>query len=180
MRFDKPRIFILGGGRGLQSNKLGATTNKHIKRLCIQPSFWYDLKSIPAAPEVSPAPQMSCSHPVHNSEGCSPSPFPCRSSSTNVATNTCSSALEQVRQGHRHPQIHHVLILTSLLAGDNRGGQCCRGNREGNSPVREVFTVFLPDLLGLSPQHTPFFPEEILYPAIPLPHFQTVHRPGVR
>lgn len=71
-----------------------------------------------------------------------------------MATNTCGSLLEQVQQGHRHPQIHHTLILTSLLARDNGGGQHCKGNREGNSPVREVFTVFLPDLLTLLPQHT--------------------------
>lgn len=71
-----------------------------------------------------------------------------------MATNTCGSLLEQVQKGHRHPQIHHTLILTSLLARDNGGGQHCKGNREGNSPVREVFTVFLPDLLRLLPQHT--------------------------
>lgn len=72
-----------------------------------------------------------------------------------MATNTCGPALDQVQQGHRRPQKHRILILTSLLAGDKRGGQHCRGNREGNSPVGEVFTVFLPDLLVLSPQHTP-------------------------
>ena len=137
MRFDKPWIFILRGGRGLQSSELGATASKHVKGLGIQLSPWCDLKSIPAAPQVSPAPETWCSHPVHKSEGCSPSPFPRRSSSTNVATNTCSSALEQVQQGHRHPQIHNILILTSLLAGDKRGGQHCGGNREGNSPSTE-------------------------------------------
>lgn len=71
-----------------------------------------------------------------------------------MAINTCGSLLEQVQQGHRHPQIHHILILTSLLAGDNGGGRRCRGDREGNSPVSEVFTVCLPDLPTLSPQHT--------------------------
>lgn len=95
-------------------------------------------------------------------------------------TNTCCSALEQVQQGHQQPQMQEVLILTSLLAGDGRGGQSCRGNREGNSLPGEVFTAFLPDLPVLSPQHTPFFPEEISCPATPLPHFQTVHRPGAQ
>lgn len=100
------------------------------------------------------------------------SSFPCRS--TSVATNTCCSAPEQVQQGHQQPQMQEALILTSLLSGG------ARGNREGNSPVGEVFTAFLPGLPVLSPQHTPFFPEGISHPATPLPHFQTVHHPGAQ
>lgn len=170
-------VFILGGGRGWQGNKLGPTANKHMQRLCIQCLPAETQRASLQHPRFRQHPKI-CSHPRHGSWGCSPSSLPCRS--TNVATNTCCSALGQVQQGHQHPQMHEVLILTSLLAGDDRGGRCCGGNREGSSLVGEVFTAFLPDLPVLSPQHTPFFPEEISYPATPLPHFQTVHHRGAQ
>lgn len=172
MRVGKPGIFIAAGGGGGGGKRSAEHQTVGYSKL----SPWCDPESTAVASKVSPAPQTWYSHPDHGLWGCSPSPLPRRSAS--VAANTCGSALEQVQHGHQPSQTHHVLTLTSLLAGAKRGSQGCGGNREGNSPAREVFTVLLPALPVLSPQHTPFFPAEILHPATPLPHFQTVHCPA--
>lgn len=108
-------------------------------------------------------------------------PFTPSCRSTNVATNTCCSALEQVQQGHQHPQMHEVLILTSLLAGEGQGGQCCRGTGKEAAQLERCLQLSCPtSLCSHHNTHTPFFPEEISQPATPLPHFQTVHHPGAQ
>lgn len=92
--------FFGGGGRRLQSSKLGATASQHKTSICIQPSPWCDPKS------------TSLQHPrflQHPKNGAATlltglQPFPHKSSSTDVATNTCSSALKQVQQDTDTPQ----------------------------------------------------------------------------
>lgn len=79
----------------------------------------------------------------------------------------------QVQKGLTPPNMWAPCFNSHFSSSWEITGQRSALKKEGNSLVSEVFTVFLPDPLVLSPQRTPFFPEEIQRPATPLPHFQT-------
>lgn len=94
-----------------------------------------------------------------------------------MATNTCSSVptrMAGASQTQTPPDMWVPGFNSHFSSYQEVTGQRSAPKREGSSLITEVFTIFLPDLLVLSPQCTPFFPEEIQHPATPLPHFQTV------
>lgn len=177
MRFDKPWIFILGGGRGLQSNKVEATTSTQIRRLSVQLSPCWDPKSIPAAPQVPPAPQTWCSHPTHGLWGGSPSSFPSQRAAQTWPQTPAAQPSSGDTDTPKHTTSEFSLLFLQGITGE---ASAAEGTGKETAQLERCLRFSCLTSPRSHRNARPSFQKKFYTLQQPLPHFQTVHRPSAR